>query len=302
MHDSQSCIPLTTQLKDGNLILLLTPGVAPEPSSAPLNPDNPPSDPFEPLGKALARHHPWVRHVPYMPRNGITNTHVVHIRLAAVVIFVISGPPRHRQPSQIALAEITKALCEQRPHIVLTCCDVTGLGSLNKSFPTIVETPTLTPFDLESAADSLFAELRRPSLKSPILQSPEPLKLENLAVRPVSFTLGSGRDIGDKTRSYSLTTDGWKDDGDGRILSGLVDVQSVTKVVLQPAIGYPVHFLLRHDGRGFLTGTRTYERYGDNGDDGDDGLAISLDLEKMEVMIREPWIENGFVAFVGPAE
>ncbi len=128
---------------------------------------------------------------------------------------------------------------------------------------------------------------------------PIPLKLEDLAIRPLSFTVESGTH--DKTRSYTLTIDGWKDDDNGSVLSGLVDVHSVTKVVLQPAIGYPVHFLLRPD-RGSLTGTPTYEYYGDDGDNGDNGLAISLDLEKIEAMIREPWTEGGFVAFVGPAE
>jgi hypothetical protein len=96
-----------------------------------------------------------------------------------------------------------------------------------------------------------------------------------------------------------LTIDGWKDDDDGSVLSGRVDVHSVTKVVLQPAIGYPVHFLLRPDGRGSLTGTRTYEYYGDDDDKDDDGWAISLDLENMETMIQEPWTESGFVASVG---
>lgn len=88
---------------------------------------------------------------------------------------------------------------------------------------------------------------------------------------------------------------GWKDDDDGSVLSGRVDVRSVTKVVVQPAIGHPVHFHLRPDGRHFLTGTRTYENYGD---EGDDGPAISLDLQEREAMILKPWTEGGFVAYV----
>ena len=123
------------------------------------------------------------------------------------------------------------------------------------------------------------------------------LKLEDIAVRPLSFT--SECNACNNTRSYTLTIDGWKDDGDGGMLSGLVDVHSVTKLVLQPAIGYPVHFPLRPDGRGFLAGTPTYEHYGD---DGDDGPAISLGLEEMALMIQEPWTERGFVAHVGLAK
>lgn len=100
-------------------------------------------------------------------------------------------------------------------------------------------------------------------------------------------------------RSDKLTIDGWKDDDDGSVLSVPFDVHSVTKIVLQPAIGYSVHFLLRHDGNGFLTGTRTYKCYGDD----DDGKpAVSLNLEKMKAMIQEPWTESGFVALTGSAK
>ena len=98
-----------------------------------------------------------------------------------------------------------------------------------------------------------------------------------------------------------MTVDGWKGDGDGSLLSGTVGVRSVTKLVLQPAIGYPVYFPLCPDGRGFLTGTPTYKHYGDDGDHGDDGPAISLDLEAMALMIQEPWTEGGFVAYFGLA-
>ncbi|KAL2262622.1 hypothetical protein VTK26DRAFT_657 [Humicola hyalothermophila] len=95
---------LSDMLNDGDIVLLLTPAI-----------NYPPSDPFEPLGKALARYHPPVRHVPYVPRHGITSTHETHVALAVAVIFVISGPLRHGQPSQVTLAERVRALCEGRP-------------------------------------------------------------------------------------------------------------------------------------------------------------------------------------------
>lgn len=52
---------LSDMLNDGDIVLLLTPAIVPE--ASPLNRASncPPSDPFEPLGKALARYHPWVR-------------------------------------------------------------------------------------------------------------------------------------------------------------------------------------------------------------------------------------------------
>jgi hypothetical protein len=143
-------------LNDGDIILLLTPAIVPEASPLNRNPDEPPLDPFEPLGKALASHHPWVRHVPYGPRNGITEIHKVHIELAAAVIFVISGPPCHGQLSQVDLAQTVGALCEYRPQVILTCCDAYKLGRLEGIFPTIVRVQSLNPSHLEAAAGALL--------------------------------------------------------------------------------------------------------------------------------------------------
>lgn len=135
---------------------------------------------------------------------------------------------------------------------------------------------------------------------------PTPLKWEDLAVRPVSFTTESGDNTRTKAQSYTLTIDGWKGDDDGSLLIGLVDVHSVTEVVLRPATGYPVHFILRPDDGGrSLVGARTYEYYEDDrdyGGDGDNGPAMSLDLGQLGAMIWQPWTERGFIASVGFAE
>ncbi|KAK0652260.1 hypothetical protein B0T16DRAFT_99246 [Cercophora newfieldiana] len=163
IHQSQPCLPLSKLLKDGDIVLLLTPGVAPDAANARNEPPGHITDPFEPLGKALARHHPWIRHVPYLPRNGITGTHVVHIRLATAVVFVISGPPRHGQPSQVAMAEITRTICDHRPQIIVACCDLRELGRLDALFPTIIQIPNYSPPELEAAADLLFGEVKKPS-------------------------------------------------------------------------------------------------------------------------------------------
>lgn len=93
-----------------------------------------------------------------------------------------------------------------------------------------------------------------------------------------------------------MTIDGWEDDDDDSVFGGLVDVNFVTKVVLQPAIGYPVRFILCPGGRGSLAGTQTYAYHGDNGVV---GSAISLDLEKMEGMIQEPSAESGLLLLLG---
>ena len=158
VYQSQPHIPLSENLKEKDLVLLLTPAVAPDPSSA-----SSPMDPFEPLGQAMAKYHPWIRHVPYLPRNGITGTHVVHIRPAAAVVFVISGPPRQGQPPQVAMAEIVRTLCENRPQVIVACCDIKELGALETTFPAIIQLPNYSPSELETAANILFTETKRPS-------------------------------------------------------------------------------------------------------------------------------------------
>ncbi|EAQ85923.1 hypothetical protein CHGG_07176 [Chaetomium globosum CBS 148.51] len=248
LQDSQSCIPLSDHLKDGDIILLLTPGIAPDVNPSPSDLDNPPSDPFEPLGKALAKHHPWVRHVPYLPRNGITGTHVVHIRLAAAVIFVISGPPRHGQPSQLALAEITKALCETRPQIILTCCNLQELGPLEQSFPTILEVPGFAPPDLEAAADVLF-EPRKPS--------PKASKVQNITIPPKAWAV----EVWDDDRELSDILDLWC-----QCFPETFHLDPYRFRSLLRRDGYAMHYVVRKPGAAQILGfCATYTTYADSG-------------------------------------
>ncbi|KAK4240493.1 hypothetical protein C8A03DRAFT_13188 [Achaetomium macrosporum] len=249
IQDSQSCIPLSRLLKDGDIILLLTPGIIPEVSPMNRNPSSPPSDPFEPLGKALARHHPWVRHVPYMPRNGITGTHVVHIRLAAAVVFVVSGPPRHGQPSQIALAEITRELCDHRPQIILTCCDVQELGPLEKSFPTVAQVPTLLPSDLEKAADLLFGKSR--------ISSPTGQYLQSLILTPRVWPV----EVWDANRDVSEILDLWYQCFPAAFHLSRYQLESLLR-----RDGYAMHYVVREPGSSQVLGfCATYTTYADSG-------------------------------------
>ncbi|KAK4127601.1 hypothetical protein N657DRAFT_564614 [Parathielavia appendiculata] len=251
VQDSQSCIPLSYQLKDGDIILLLTPAVVPEMS--PLNRDanKPPSDPFEPLGKALAKHHSWVRHVPYLPRNGITGTHVVHIRLAAAVVFVISGPPHHGQPSQANLAEIVRTLCENRPQIILTCCAVQELGPLEKSFPTVIEVPGFAPSDLEAAANVLFQETRRSRPRSP----------NNIQKSLVTAPRAWAVEVWDANRDVTEILDLWCRCFPEPFRLGRYQFQSILR-----RDGYAMHYVVREPGGSQVLGfCATYTIYADSG-------------------------------------
>ncbi|KAI7157857.1 hypothetical protein KC349_g5317 [Hortaea werneckii] len=71
-------------------------------SSAP-TPHAPPSsklatDPFESLGKAFAKHHRRIRHVPYVPAVGFTETHEAFLAQADAVILVSCGGPEQQIP------------------------------------------------------------------------------------------------------------------------------------------------------------------------------------------------------------
>ncbi|RYP29674.1 hypothetical protein DL767_006626 [Monosporascus sp. MG133] len=157
VRDRQSCIPLTRILNDGDVVVLLTPVVPPTQQEARND-----RDPFEPLGRALAERHPWIRHVPYTSRNGITSTHVGFIKRAKAVIFVISGLPIFGQPSQIDMAEIARSIGEQRPQIVVACRSVQSLGLLETDSTTILEVADYSPSQLRVAAALLFGDAALP--------------------------------------------------------------------------------------------------------------------------------------------
>lgn len=249
IQDSQSCLPLSKLLKDGDLILLLTPGIAPEVSPLNSDPNHPTSDPFEPLGKALAKHHPWVRHVPYLPRNGITGTHVVHIRLAAAVIFVISGPPCHGQLSQVALAEITRGVCEQRPDIIVTCCGAQELGPIEKSFPTIIDVPSFAPSDLEASADVIFGQQRKSGSRGP--------NLHNLIDSPQAWRVEEWN----ANRDISAVLDLWRQCFPRTFHLGRYQFESLLR-----RDGYAMHYVVREPGTEEILGfCATYTTYADSG-------------------------------------
>ncbi|KAI0124259.1 hypothetical protein BJ170DRAFT_686623 [Xylariales sp. AK1849] len=154
LRDHQACIPLTKVLGDSDILVLLSPVVVPLPRE-----ENGTKDPFEPLGLALARRHPWVRHVPYTSSNGITGYHVTFIKRAKAVVFIISGTPVAGQTSQAEIADIARLFGENRPQIIVACQDVRDLGLMDASFPTVIQLPGYAPKRLEEAAALLFGEV-----------------------------------------------------------------------------------------------------------------------------------------------
>jgi len=119
VRDEKSLLPLSSRVRSTDNILLLTPVVRPLYHRAS---DELPIDPFECLGRALARHHPKVRHAPYTVR-GITSTHVALIKRAAAVIFVAANANRPNTNSQLETAGAVHRLCLNKPLVTLAACD-----------------------------------------------------------------------------------------------------------------------------------------------------------------------------------
>lgn len=162
IRDTQSWLPLSRNLAKGDLVMLLTPVVPPLTSGGVT------TDPFEPFGKALARYHPWIRHVPYTPR-GITSNHVAFIERGAVTVFVISGPSSEGQKSQVEMSKTAQGIGKGRPHITVACYNVEELDL--PDLRTIVQLRSYSPNELKSAADLLFRESSAAPSALPDLQS-----------------------------------------------------------------------------------------------------------------------------------
>lgn len=157
LWDHQDIIPLKRSLEDEDLVLLLTPAVAP------LDNTSCTSDPFEPLGQALARVHPWIRHVPYTKERGLSGVHVAFIKRAKVVIFVLSGISADEGAVQLDLADATREVCEDRPIIFIACCRIPDNDLNDNNFPTLFQSVDYSVPDLESIASLVMNKQAAPT-------------------------------------------------------------------------------------------------------------------------------------------
>lgn len=243
IQDRLSYVPFANSLQHGDLLVLLTPIVAHVDADSD-------RDPFEPLGRSLARYHPWVRHVPYTVEGGITSTHAAFIRRAKVVVFVISGPPCSGQPSQVELSEIVQHIGERRPYVVVACCNVQDLDPAVSSFPTIIQLPGYSSHELEDGADFLF--------RGPSSQIALPPKVPAQAKPAV-------------THRWAVTE--WNQAKDGPAVHELwcqcmpprfkLNLASLLGILHRD--GYAKHFVVRHPGTNEILGfCATYITYMDS--------------------------------------
>ena len=243
IQDHSSHLPLSKILERGDILLLLTPVVLPvEQGSG--------RDPFEPLGIGLAKYHPWIRHVPYTSRGGITSTHAGFIKRAKAVVFVISGPHIPGQPSQVDLSSIVQVIGEHRPHVVVACCNIQELEPTAASFSTVVQLPGYHAHDLEAAAGLLFSG-----------QPERPVQLPGIS------------DLQNKDVSHRWVVKGWNEIGDLPAVydlwcSCMPDQFSLSRSSLLRLLqrdGYAKHFVARTSETGEVVGfCATYTTYHDS--------------------------------------
>lgn len=94
-------------LASSGTIVLFTPVIIPA-GAGKANNTTQSIDPFETLGRALSRYHKRIRHVPYVPSVGFTETHDAFLSQADCVIAVACEPTTQKHQSlgsQIDFAE-----------------------------------------------------------------------------------------------------------------------------------------------------------------------------------------------------
>ena len=157
--------PNSTRAKIGflqpeDLLILFTPVVPPPPGG------DAGMDPFEPLGHALSKHHERIRHVPYIPSTGITETHLAFLLCAGAVVVVVCDHPNatsvkgngydyQRAFAQAALNEISSN--QDIPDIPTFLVLITGNqaqgGGDFSEFKGVLQSNSYTPSALQRISD-----------------------------------------------------------------------------------------------------------------------------------------------------
>ena len=119
-----SLSPLVS-LPSGSTILLLTPTVPPVTGL------NQQSDPFEPLGRALSRSQPRIRHVPYTLSSGLSATHLAFLDRVTAVVLVLATTTSVLADAQIEIwTDVEKNLSEMEVNRQKTARLIVSAGNI----------------------------------------------------------------------------------------------------------------------------------------------------------------------------
>ncbi|TAQ85632.1 hypothetical protein B7494_g6041 [Chlorociboria aeruginascens] len=236
LRDSPNWLSEVRTLEETKVIILLTPVVIP------INPEpTDTGDPFEPLGRALAKRHARVRQVPYTQRNGITSTHLGFIKRGHIIIICFSLQPS--QPFQHEFADVAFAVSNNKPCIVVVCCSSAD-SQLDIPFPTVIRTVGYSPSVLEATAALIFGE-NTLSLNTDVAVTFQP------EIWPV--------ELWNEARDMSSVLNLWTESMDGRFS---IDKETLGYLLRRP--GYAKHYVVRDSRNGELLGfCATYLSYVD---------------------------------------
>lgn len=155
-------------LRSEDVLVLFTPVVPPPPGGdATVR-----MDPFEPLGHALSRHHKRIRHVPYVPSVGMTETHLAflqHGQYAGAVVVVVCDHPSatsvkgngydyQRAFAQAILDQISsnQSIPDIPAFLVLITGNQSQRGGDFGEFEGVLQSDSYTPSALQQISNHMF--------------------------------------------------------------------------------------------------------------------------------------------------
>lgn len=258
LRDAPNWLSAVRNLRETDVIILLTPVVIPISQ----NPTDI-SDPFEPLGRSLAKRHSRIRQIPYTQRsevphsprlqllnrrarNGITSTHLGFIKRGNVIILCFAPDPS--QQLQQEFAEVTFAVSDNKPCIIVVCCKPTDISQA-LLFPTVIQTADYSPSVLEATAALIFGEAGQSLGGRP----PEPTN--DTQSQPRLWPVEQWNEARDITSVLSL----WHECITSRFS---IDQRTLASLLRRP--GYAKHYVVREPRNGEILGfSATYLSYVD---------------------------------------
>ncbi len=148
-------------LQPEDLLVLFTPAVLPAVPPPPGGDAG--MDPFEPFGRALSEHHKRIRHVPYVPRDGMTDIHLGFLQKARAVVIVVCNPPNVENigyEDQRAFAQAVLGQISSNQNIPVVLVLITGNQSQRiedfSKFEEVQQSDSYTSSALQKISDHIL--------------------------------------------------------------------------------------------------------------------------------------------------
>jgi len=153
IRSSDSALSAFHVLDDDQDVVLFTPAIRSSSNQA--------MDPFEPLGRGLSQHHVRVRHVPYIPKHGMTETHTDFLEHAGAAIVVLCDlPPSSKVATELYkqqhdFARLVVQMSDEIPTLVVLISPSSHTSSTS-GFGTVLHIASCSPPALRGIAQSIF--------------------------------------------------------------------------------------------------------------------------------------------------